>query len=461
MWENETVVLVTSLKKRILGNEDRVRYSRISSDDAIPSFIKSVFAERVNQYIADENPISIQVTRHFDLQSEEIDPIREQLLDVMREASSFNEKEVEELLREALVLRLSYLIKPFDTMRRLVFEKGNEISIDQIEERIRGFKKILSYADRLLEKCRKGAKGKLTKEGYNRLITSLHHELFLEDPVQKVLNDFAVLTDFLSETKGEEVSRVEGSMMQNFLADRDLWGFRQAIGVEIKLGRDDFDAAGLEVTLKRYLELKDEFSRPETVGDREQESDVTTDKKGGEEQGRGQEVEDTGTPISLEESILKNGWELDFNKSDEEEPEQEKDAIEPAVSVEEKKEEKEKAEAMEETIRPEPDKAEPVFKETESDDWDSSTDVVTQSIRDLIDEKMGKVFVKKLFDGEKEPYEDLLDRLEEAESWRVAKILIDNELFKRDVDPFSREAIKLVDLVYGQFYPEEGAGGKQ
>ncbi|NQT24922.1 hypothetical protein HQ585_06190, partial [candidate division KSB1 bacterium] len=78
----------------------------------------------------------------------------------------------------------------------------------------------------------------------------------------------------------------------------------------------------------------------------------------------------------------------------------------------------------------------------------------------LIDERTEKIFVKKLFDGDKKSYTQLLSKLEEAESWRVAKILIDNELFKRDVDPFSREAIKLVDLVYSRYYPEEGVGGK-
>jgi len=81
------------------------------------------------------------------------------------------------------------------------------------------------------------------------------------------------------------------------------------------------------------------------------------------------------------------------------------------------------------------------------------------SIRDFLDKKSEKNFVKKLFGGNQEAFDKLIERLDEAESWRVAKILIDNELFKRDVDPFSREAIKLVDMVYGLYYPEEGIGG--
>ena len=82
-------------------------------------------------------------------------------------------------------------------------------------------------------------------------------------------------------------------------------------------------------------------------------------------------------------------------------------------------------------------------------------------LKTYIDDKTESVFVKKLFGGDKDAYNNLVDKLEEAESWRVAKILIDNELFKRDVDPFSREAIKLVDTIYTRYYPEEGVGGKK
>ena len=82
-----------------------------------------------------------------------------------------------------------------------------------------------------------------------------------------------------------------------------------------------------------------------------------------------------------------------------------------------------------------------------------------KGLQSLVDERTEKLFIKKLFNGDNEAYNSLFEKLNEAESWRVAKILIDNELFKRDVDPFSREAIKLVDLVYSRYYPEEGIGG--
>jgi len=96
-------------------------------------------------------------------------------------------------------------------------------------------------------------------------------------------------------------------------------------------------------------------------------------------------------------------------------------------------------------------------KVSERDD----TQVKREGLKNFIDSKTEKAFVKKLFGGDAAAYELLLGKLNEAESWREAKILIDNELFKRDVDPFSREAIKLVDLAYNHYYPEEGLGGKK
>ena len=85
----------------------------------------------------------------------------------------------------------------------------------------------------------------------------------------------------------------------------------------------------------------------------------------------------------------------------------------------------------------------------------------TQGLHGYIDTKTEKGFIKKLFGGDSPAYQNLISQLNTSDSWREAKILIDNELFKRDVDPFSREAIKLVDLVYGLFYPEESVGGKK
>ncbi len=442
MWENETIVLLTSLKKRILGGREQVRFAKISADDALPNFIKTLFKKRVENLIDKESPFSVNSTPHFALSQSNIERLQSRFLDVLLEAASFQDKEIEEILREALVTRLDYLVKPVDTMRRTLFEKRTEVDLSTMDSILDPFKKHLPYAEELLKECRGQGKSSLNREEYGKVASNLLHRLTEKDPVKVVLQDFTVLTEFLSETKGEEVTKIEGSMIQDFLAGRNLWGFRKAVEVEMKLGREDFDSAGMEVTLKRYLELKEGFSQSEEKNIVE-ESVIEPEI----EESKVEEVKPlAGTDDwDLEEVLGEETFTLGVEEEKKPLAEKPKQKPKPMriIRREQKKEEKET-----ETL--EPDKASPEVRTQRK-----------EGLRSLINGKTEKLFIKKLFGGNAEAYDDLLDKLDEAESWRVAKILIDNELFKRDVDPFSREAIKMVDLVYSRYYPEEGVGGEK
>ena len=450
MWENETVVLVTSLKKRILDSKERVRFREISEDDGVPTFIKTLFKNRVETYIQKESPLTIQSTPHFDLKPDDLENLKNRFLDVFREAAMFDDKEVETLLKEALVLRMNYLVKPSDTMRRMLFDNRDSVEISEVDAILVSFKKELPYAEDVLTECHKLGKTSVSAEDFGNIVTDVLHRSTADDPVKVVVRDVSALTDFLSETKGEEITRVEGNVLQDFLADRNLWGFRRALDVEMKLGRDDFDVVDLEVTLKRYLELKEEFSKDvddHVIPPEDKEKVEKTEKK--EETGESQDaVQTKAETLQIEEE------KLDFDEVLKERPAQQEaeDAVGKAGTEDEPKQPmriirrtQKKEEKPEEEHGKRPTKADLAIEK--------------KGLREFIDTKSEKVFVKKLFGGDKAEYEQLLNKLDEAESWRVAKILIDNELFKRDVDPFSREAIKLVDLVYGLYYPEEGVGG--
>jgi hypothetical protein len=226
--------------------------------------------------------------------------------------------------------------------------------------------------------------------------------------------------------------------------------------VETKLGKEEYNAADLEMTLRRYQELKAEFSSPALA-----------------EEEKPQLEEIPLKPTILEEEIKPLGKKAPVPEKVEEETAWDFEDVlidEPILlSAEVKEEESEKKKVEESKLKKQMRIIRRDQKDEEEDLESIKTISVSESVersipkgglRSFIDDKSRKGFIKKLFGGETEGYEHLLDKLEEADSWRVAKILIDNELFKRDVDPFSREAIKLVDIVYSRYYPEEGVGGK-
>jgi len=452
MWENETVVLVVSLKKRIMGGTEKVRFGRIAADNAIPPFIKVLFRNRVEEYLISESPLSFKSTPHFDLKPDDIEGLKGQILDVFRETAFFRHEEVEEILREALVLRLDYLVKPVWTMRRLLFEKKDRVALPDLEKRLDPFSKVLPYAEQIIKECRRLGYTEIEKDEYPRLVLDVVQKMEGKDPVKLVLHDFSMLTDFLSETKGEEIGRVEGGVLKEFLEDRSMTPFRKALDVEMKLGKEDFDAVDLEMTLKRYLQLRETFGAEEPAPVAQK---IEPPVK------RVAIPEPEPLPALLDEPPkLDEAWDLDSVLGEET----------PLLAIEAEKEEpvveeKPKAKKPMRIIRREQKEEEALEGETlESIDAELISDkpeafTKRSAFKTLIDEKTEKVFVKKLFGGDGDAYMKMIQKLEEAESWRVAKILIDNELFKRDVDPFSREAIKLVDLIYSRYYPEENVGG--
>ena len=472
MWENETIVLVTSLKKRILDGKDRVRFGKISSDNAIPTFIKNLFKNRVETFISKESPLSIKSTPHFALQPDELGNLKNRFLDVFREAAVFDDKDVEWLLKEALVLRLDYLVRPSDTMRRILFKEKKTVDFSDMDEVLNSFKKVLPYAEEVLKDCKNQGRYSLNQEEFSQVLADILHRMTEKDPIKVVLRDLSVLTDFMSETKGEEITRVEGTVLQDFLVDRNLWGFRRALDIEMKLGKEDFDVMDLEMIMKRYMELKEEFSKGAPEKGQEKKTEQIEDKK--------LVIEEDKQVKELEKDEVKEKTDDDIQESPEKaEPPiitdtQAVDLDEAVVrdAVPEAVEDKAVNGAIEEKKQKKPMR---IIRRTQKNEGEGEVelieDVSTQEgtkgpsekngLRIYIDGKMEKVFIKKLFGGDGVEYEQLIDKLEEAESWRVAKILIDNELFKRDVDPFSREAIKLVDLVYSLYYPEEGVGGKK
>ena len=74
------------------------------------------------------------------------------------------------------------------------------------------------------------------------------------------------------------------------------------------------------------------------------------------------------------------------------------------------------------------------------------------SIFECIDDKDWKNFVRKLFQRSELDFTDFLKRVDKILKWREAKQLIDWELEKRRLDPYSKEAVRLGDLVFARFF---------
>jgi hypothetical protein len=74
------------------------------------------------------------------------------------------------------------------------------------------------------------------------------------------------------------------------------------------------------------------------------------------------------------------------------------------------------------------------------------------SLTKLIDEKKRRVFIKKVFQKKLDAYLSFIERLEPVQAWKEAKALLDHEFQQHKVNPYSKEAVQLSDLVFSRYF---------
>jgi hypothetical protein len=74
------------------------------------------------------------------------------------------------------------------------------------------------------------------------------------------------------------------------------------------------------------------------------------------------------------------------------------------------------------------------------------------SITRLIDEKSRSAFLKKIFRKDLDGYLAFVEQLEAMQTWKEAKAFLDKEFRARQVNPYSKEAVHLSDLLFSRYF---------
>lgn len=74
------------------------------------------------------------------------------------------------------------------------------------------------------------------------------------------------------------------------------------------------------------------------------------------------------------------------------------------------------------------------------------------SVFNLMEKKDYKALLKKLFKKDEKAFVHFINRVDKEDQWRKAKQIIDLELEKRNLDKFSREALKLGNIVFSKYF---------
>jgi len=79
----------------------------------------------------------------------------------------------------------------------------------------------------------------------------------------------------------------------------------------------------------------------------------------------------------------------------------------------------------------------------------------------MIVKKIRKKAIKKLFKKNEQEYLSFIESLNALSLWTEASALIDDEFYNREINPYSKEALALTDIIYTRFFPKDKYVGEK
>ncbi|RMH78306.1 MAG: hypothetical protein D6681_20170 [Calditrichaeota bacterium] len=76
-------------------------------------------------------------------------------------------------------------------------------------------------------------------------------------------------------------------------------------------------------------------------------------------------------------------------------------------------------------------------------------------VRDLLSPRQGELFIRKLFRNDATMFQNFMNMLAHVATWPDASRLIDEFFYRHGIDPYSREALELTNVVYTRYFPKE------
>jgi hypothetical protein len=263
----------------------------------------------------------------------------------------------------------------------------------------------------------------ISQDQFEDLIAQIDKKAFEEETEETTLKTIKTIMSFLTEAQEKDITSISVDDLNIVFHDRGL---------------EDFEA--LVARIKNETEL----------------SEVTFDEI--EEM-----IRDGKVPGVEEPEVREPTQTVGFDKVEdieESKPEVTVDDIEVSESKiveEEIEEEEEEEEDIEETATDikAPEKARVADDLANFVASQISSDTPLEDLNTIIQGRMRKKVVKKLFQKKESDFNNFIDTLNSYNNWKDASHLIDDTFYEKSINPYSKEAIALSDSIYLRFFPKD------
>ncbi|MCX8056116.1 MAG: hypothetical protein N3F03_00715 [Ignavibacteria bacterium] len=415
MFDREKQVVINRYSRAIFHNTDKISISDLVKLN-IPNSIKKFFEQEIENKVEFEFN-EIKKFSKFNFEHELVKPLLDELKVLLKYTKELDLEQFSFLLKVALDLNLDYLLKPCDTLTTFVFKYEEIQSVHIIKERLKFITEYNYFPILLNEYFNRTGTTKIKKTDFVQLLYKIEKEYSKNFTLLDHYNLFSSFKNFLLELNLFINDFPEYEAFIVHLKDKGHIELSQFLEEH----KDHFKSFGGSVL--SYLQFLTEPLVQETkkeqliVEHREKTTqDLITNQKIEEKV-----VETKQDVLSKEETIHEEVM-TDLNEEEEQIVNQDSSAV-----VTDKKEFSEK---LTSTIS------------------NKRTKEFDRNLDGLMPNRLKKKIIKKIFDENEFAFAEFMNKINRVENWDEASILLTDLFDKKNIQPFSKWAIKFTEFLY-------------
>lgn len=416
MFDREKQVVINRFCKAIFHEAEKISVLDLINLN-IPEPVKAFISQEIENRVEHEFREFKKFSR-FDFDHPKVKPLFDELKVMLKYNRELDIEELSILLKLALDLNLDYLLKPCDTLTNFVFKYDEHQSVEFIKDRLK-FVKEYSYFPLLInEFFNRTGISKVSKNDFLNLLYKIEKEYTKDFTILDFYNLFVRFKHFLLELNLYINDYPEFEAFIIHLRDKNHIKIAQFLEEH----KEQFKSLGGSVVtyLKSLMQPEARIKEPVKKIEEVVET-IKTQKSKSISEERNYQINEKESDLVPEVNQNMDG---SITAISEEPP-----------SIIEKTEEVASQRSG-------------LYEKLVSNRLEQKEKSYDRNLDGLMPSRLKKRIIKKIFDGNEIIFNEFMSNINKVENWDEASVLLTDLFDKKNIQPFSKWAIRFTEFLY-------------
>ena len=375
----------------------------------VPKFLLSYLRTLARRIYHDENPVKVMPSGHYPLKSAIIQQKLDELTALIQMETLFFPDELKVAIKDSVGLQFNFIVNPVKTLTRFFYNSRTVRGRDELTAGIRGIADKRWLFPLLLKRLDNHPGETVSLAEFKNYLEDAQKNAYLPDAIGAFRTDIEVYFELWKSADSTVEYELDPETIITLLNLRSL----EELVISFETNSKFFTVFDRHHFIENFSDYFKRKNEPEINAIPIYETEIFCDEIHLEEEDEKKVI--TDIPVTLRPLADKN---FDIDSSVEKELTQKKDDIGEGGAVIESGEN-------------------------------------LPDLNDYLDTKTRKLLIKKIFNRKEDEFEQFVIQINGIFDWKPAKILLENELKRRNIEPVSREAIKFGDWIFERYFPNQ------